>query len=538
MNNQKKRVYLFDTTLRDGAQTSGVDFSVEDKNRIARALDDFGIDYIEGGWPGANPTDDQFFGTPPEMKNSCFTAFGMTKKNGVSAANDPSLSAVINAGTPAVCIVGKSWDFHVDVALGIPRDDNLTNISESIGEICASDTAKEAMLDAEHFFDGYKANPEYALECLKSAHDAGARWIVLCDTNGGTLPHEIDKIVREVAQHIPSEKLGIHTHDDTGNAVANSIAAINAGCAMVQGTLNGLGERCGNANLITLMPILSLKMGLDIGKASDNLAELKSLSLLLDEILNRSPQDNAPFIGRRAFAHKGGLHVSAIAKDPASYEHINPELVGNTRDILVSDQAGRSNILARLKDIGLEDTDKKVVDKLIRTLKQKEAEGYSYDTAPASFEVLARRALGHVSDYFEVIRFSVKDERRYNAKGLLITASEAVVKIRIGAEEYHTVAEGNGPIHAIDLALRKALEPAYPVLKHISLQDFRVRILKQQDASAAMPRVKIESAGLVAGQHRYFTTIGVSTNIIEASFNALGDSFVWTLLKSDAKAVN
>ncbi len=529
----KERITIFDTTLRDGAQTQGVDFSAQDKAVIARALDAFGIDYIEGGWPGANPTDDQFFDAPPALSTSRFTAFGMTKKAGISAANDPSLSAVLNANTPAVCLVGKTWDFHVDVALGITRDENLGNIRDSIKAIAP----REALLDAEHFFDGYKANPAYAMECLKVAEDAGARWIVLCDTNGGTLPHEIEAIVGAVAAVIPPEKLGIHTHDDTGNAVANSIAAIRAGCRMVQGTLNGLGERCGNANLITLMPILALKMGYDIGKAGGNLHKLKKLSSMLDEILNRSPVDSAPFIGGRAFAHKGGLHVSAIAKDPTSYEHINPDLVGNARNILVSDQAGRSNVMARLADLGIDAiADKDGVTRLTTLIKDREADGYAYDGAEASFEVLANRELGHVPNFFEVIRFSVKDERRYNAKGLLVTASEATVKIRIGKTEHHTVAEGNGPVNAIDLALRKALEEAYPVLKDMSLMDYRVRILKQQDASAAMPRVKIESAGHVNGEYRVWSTIGVSTNIIEASFNALGDSFVWLLLKTGQKA--
>lgn len=532
------RIYIFDTTLRDGAQTSGVDFSAEDKVKIARALDDFGIDYIEGGWPGANTTDDIFFEKAPNFQNSKFTAFGMTKKSGVSAANDPSLSAVMNAGTPAICIVGKSWDFHVDVALGIPREENLRNIEDSIGAIAHGSIPREAMLDAEHFFDGYKANPDYALECLKAAEKGGARWIVLCDTNGGTLPHEITDIVNEVTKHIPAEKLGIHTHDDTGNAVANSIAAVQAGCRMVQGTLNGLGERCGNANLITLMPILALKMGYDIGKAGENLKNLRKLSFMLDEILNRAPQENAPFIGARAFAHKGGLHVSAIAKDPASYEHINPESVGNERLILVSDQAGRSNVIARLREIGINPPDGASVMNLTTILKEREADGYAYDGAAASFEILAHKEILTLPDYFQVVRFAVKDERRYNAKGLLVTQSEATVKIRIGKEEYYTVAEGNGPVHAIDTALRKALEPQYAILRDMALMDYRVRILKQQDATAAMPRVKIESAGHVNGSYEYWNTIGVSTNIIEASVNALCDSYVWLLLKSGIKSIS
>lgn len=528
----KDRIYLFDTTLRDGAQTQGVDFSVTDKANIAKALDDLGIDYIEGGWPGANPTDDRFFQSPPALRNSKFTAFGMTKRAGRSASNDPSLSAVINSKTDAVCLVGKSWDFQVDVALGITNDENLICISDSISY--AGESA-EALFDAEHFFDGYKANKDYALQCLKAANDAGARWLVLCDTNGGTLPHEITEIVTEVAKIIPPEKLGIHTHDDTGNAIANSLAAIEAGCRMVQGTLNGLGERCGNANLISLIPTLKLKMGYDIGLSDDDLKKLRPLSLLLDEILNRPADTSAPYVGDRAFVHKGGLHASAVRKNPECYEHVDPEIVGNRRTIAVSDQAGRSNILERLKDIDIEfDPKDDNIQRLVDIIKEHEADGYAYDSAAASFEVLVRKTLGSVPRYFRLERFSVTNERRYNIKGQLVTESEASVKIQVGDDLHHTVAEGNGPVNALDSALRKALEADYPDLGDVMLADYRVRILKPHKATAAVTRVLIESASRKDPDNRWWT-VGVSGNIIDASFNALRDSYFYTLLKNNIK---
>ena len=526
------RITLFDTTLRDGAQTAGVDFSAAEKVQIAQALDDFGISYIEGGWPGANPTDDQFFAKPPKLKQAKFTAFGMTKKAGRSAANDPGLSVVLNSPAQAFCLVGKSWDFHVEVALGISLDENLENISQSIE---AASKKGEALLDAEHFFDGYKKNKDYALKCLKAAHESGAEWIVLCDTNGGTLPHEIHDIVREVANDIPAEQLGIHTHNDTGNAVSNTLAAVQAGCHMVQGTLNGLGERCGNADLITLIPTLSLKMGHDIGITPEKITGLKKLSRSLDEVLNRSSDSSAPYVGDRAFSHKGGLHVSAINKAPESYEHIPPESVGNARSIIVSDQAGRSNILARLKDLNIEidPNDDKIKD-LVDLIKQREFEGYAYDTAEASFEVLIRRMLGQVPEFFRLEKFSVTDERRINAKGQMIAESEATVKLTLNGEKVHTVAEGNGPVNALDNALRKGLETLYPVLNDTTLSDYRVRILKPQDASAAMPRVLIESASRTKPEERW-RTVGVSTNIIEASYEALRDSYIFILMQEGHK---
>ena len=522
------RIYLFDTTLRDGAQTQGVDFTIVEKRAIARELDRIGIDYIEGGWPGANPTDDGFFGDPPKLETAKFTAFGMTRRAGRSVANDPGLSAVLNAETDAVCLVGKTWDFHVDVALGVPRDENLKSIGDSIAGVVKR--GREALFDCEHFFDGYKANPDYALACAKAAHEAGARWVVLCDTNGGTLPDEVERIVAEVAEHVPGDQLGIHAHNDTENAVANTLAGVRAGARQVQGTLNGLGERCGNANLVSVIPTLMLKMGFETGLSSDGLAQLTHLSRWFDEHLNRPPSRHSAYVGESAFAHKGGLHASAVQKDPSTYEHIDPELVGNHRQIVVSDQSGRANILARLTELGMEfDPGDPQVGKLVGLVKQRDYEGYAYDAAGASFELLARRMLGQVPDYFELLRFSVTDERRHNARGKLVTESEASVKVRVGNDVRHTVAEGNGPVNAIDIALRKALEPSYPVLKDMQLVDYRVRILHASDASGAMPRVLIESAN---GDGERWSTVGVSTNIIDASFNALGDSMTYKLFHS------
>ncbi|MDP7143533.1 MAG: citramalate synthase [Alphaproteobacteria bacterium] len=524
----KRRIYLYDTTLRDGAQTHGVDFSVTEKRKIAEALDDLGIDYIEGGFPGANPTDDRFFNELPSLQTSHMTAFGMTRRADRSTSNDPALSAVLNSDAKHYCLVGKSSAFHVKVALGISNDDNLDSIGDSIAA-CAK--SGEAMFDAEHFFDGYKENKDYALACIKAAYDNGARWVVLCDTNGGTLPHEVEEIVSEAAKHVPPDHLGIHTHDDTGNAIANSLAALKAGCCMVQGTLNGLGERCGNANLISLIPTLMLKMDYDIGLQQDDLKKLPAVSRMLDEILNRPSDTSAPYVGERAFIHKGGLHASAMQKDSSSYEHIAPEVVGNKRLIVVSDQAGRSNILARFAEIGI-DVDPKdpSVQTLVDLVKDQEYMGYAYDSAEASFEVLARKALGTIPRYFSLKRFSVTDERRYNAEGNLVTESEASIKVKIGSDVLHTVSEGNGPVNALDRALRKALIEHYPLIENLYLSDYRVRILMPQDATAAVTRVLIES-GTKEDMGRKWSTVGVSGNIIDASYNALRDSYIYYLMK-------
>ena len=525
-----RRVYLFDSTLRDGAQTQGVDFTVPDKGAIARALDKLGIDYVEGGWPGANPTDDAFFADPPAFRSSRFVAFGMTRRPGRSADNDPGLAALVNSKADAVCMVGKTWDFHVDVALEIPRAENVAMIAESVAH--AATRKGEVMFDAEHFFDGYKANPAYALECIEAAYKAGARWVVLCDTNGGTLPQEIARIVGDVCERIPGSHVGIHCHNDTENAVANSLAALHAGARQVQGTINGLGERCGNANLISLIASLKLKTDFDIGLDDHALSQLTHVSRLLDERLNRQPARNAAYVGESAFAHKGGLHVSAVAKDPRTYEHIDPALVGNRRHIVVSDQAGRANILARLAEIGLElDPKDPQVNKLVEEVKAREFEGFAYDGAEASFELLARRARGEVPSYFSLNRFRIMDDRRWNAKGELVTESEATVTLEVAGQAKMEVADGNGPVNALDTALRKALVPVYPQLEDMRLVDYKVRILTPQAGTRAVTRVMIESAD---ANGRRWTTIGVSTNIIDASFNALHDGITWKLFQDGA----
>jgi 2-isopropylmalate synthase len=526
-----KRVYLYDSTLRDGAQTQGIDFSPADKAAIALELDRLGIDYVEGGWPGANPTDDRFFADAPVLKRSRLAAFGMTRRSGRSAANDPGLTAVFAAKTPIVCLVGKTWDFHVDVALGVSLDENLAMIRDSVA--LAAERAEEAIFDAEHFFDGYKANPNFALACVKAAHEAGARWVVLCDTNGGTLPDEIERIVTEVMAHVPGDHLGIHCHNDTENAVANSLAAVRAGVRQVQGTLNGLGERCGNANLISIIPSLVLKMGYETGLTDSDLKRLTHVSRVLDERLNRIPARGAAYVGESAFAHKGGLHVSAIEKNPRTYEHIEPDLVGNVRHIVVSDQAGRSNVLARFREIGIDidPTDAKV-QRLLDEVKQREHDGYAYDGAEASFELLARRALNGVPEYFKLTSFRIMDERRWNARGRLVTISEAVIKLDVGNEHYMTVAEGNGPVNALDNALRKALVPVYPQLEDLRLVDYKVRILTPGGGTGAVTRVMIESAD---SHGNHWSTVGVSANVIDASFNALHDSLTWKLYRDGAR---
>ncbi len=528
-----KRVYLYDCTLRDGAQTLGVDFSVLDKQVIARELDRIGIDYIEGGWPGANPTDDAFFADLPKLERSRVTAFGMTRRSGRSASNDPGVVALMTTGARIVCLVGKTWDFQVEVALNAGLDENIQMISDSVR--VAAGRMEEVHFDAEHFFDGYKANRDYAINCLKAAYEAGARWIVLCDTNGGTLPHEIEEICRKVTEHVPGTSLGIHCHDDTGNAVACSLAAVQAGARLIQGGLNGLGERCGNANLVTLIPSLMLKMGYETGISPNDLTKLTHLSRMFDENLNRAPNRSAPYVGEMAFAHKGGLHASAVEKDPRCYEHIAPELVGNRRHIVVSDQAGRSSILARLRDLGIDvpADDPKLVD-LLGTVKERALDGYAYDGAEASFELLARRVLGEVPEYFRLTSFRVIDERRWNAKGELITLSEATIKLEMNGAPYMAVAEGNGPVNALDAGLRKVLIPLYPELEDLRLVDYKVRILTPTDGTRAITRVMIESAD---GQGEVWSTVGVSGNVIDASFNALNDSIVYKLFRDGATAV-
>jgi len=521
------RVYIYDSTLRDGAQTEGIDFTSADKAAVAHELDQLGIDYIEGGWPGANPTDDTFFAEPPKFHQAQLTAFGMTRRSGVSATEDPGLARLISAGTRVITLVGKTWDFHVRTALGVELDENLRMIDESIRYLTTQ--VDEVLFDAEHLFDGYKSDPDYTLACLQTAYDAGARWLVLCDTNGGTLPKEVETIVGKVIERIPGDHLGIHCHNDTGNAVANSLLAVQAGVRQVQGTLNGLGERCGNANLIAVIPSLVLKMGFSTGTDTNELTRLTHVSRLLDERLNRSPERNAAYVGESAFAHKGGLHVSAVEKDPRCYEHVVPELVGNRRHIVVSDQAGRSNILARLREIGLEiDPRDPQIGALVDLVKEREFDGYSYDGAEASFELLARSALGEVPEYFRLNSFRVIDERRWNANDDLITLSEATVKLEVAGKQYMAVAEGNGPVNALDAALRKVLTPTYPELGQLRLIDYKVRILTPGQGTGAVTRVMIESSD---GHTDHWSTVGVSTNVIDASFNALNDSITYLLLR-------
>jgi len=528
----RERVYLYDTTLRDGAQTQGVDFSVEDKRTIALALDSLGLDYVEGGWPGANPTDTAFFNDAPTLARARFTAFGMTKRSGRSAGNDPGLAALLSTKAPALCLVGKSWDFQVDVALEIPRGENLDNISESIAHVVAR--KREALFDAEHFFDGYTANPDYAFAALKAAFDAGARWLVLCDTNGGTLPEDAYRIVSEVKSRLPGANFGIHAHNDTEQAVAVSLAALRGGARQIQGTLNGLGERCGNANLCSILATLMLKgaysQKYETGVTAEALTRLTPTSRLLDEILNRAPDRHAAYVGPSAFAHKGGLHVSAVQKNPATYEHVPPERIGNQRHILVSDQAGRSNITARLALLGIEVApDDKRIGRLLEDVKAREFLGYAYDGAEASFELLARRALGQVPNYFQVESFRVIVERRHNAVGELVTISEAVVKLNVRGETFHNVGTGNGPVNALDSALRKDLGHYSSYLQDLRLVDYKVRILT--GGTEAVTRVMIESAD--AHGHRW-STVGVSENIVDASFEALSDSICYKLYRAAA----
>ncbi|HAC33749.1 MAG TPA: citramalate synthase [Gammaproteobacteria bacterium] len=519
------RVYLYDSTLRDGQQTQGVDFTSGDKIAISCQLDLLGVDYVEGGWPGANPADDQFFGQLPDLQTARFAAFGMTRRPGRSAEEDAGLAALLACDTPVICLVGKSWDFHVRVALRTTEQENLAMIGDSI-RYCV-DQGREAVYDAEHFFDGYKANPEFALSCLHTALDAGARWAVLCDTNGGTLPDEVAAISAEVCEKLPGSRLGIHCHNDTGNAVANSLAAVNAGVRQVQGTLNGLGERCGNANLVTLLPLLMLRLGFETGVDEAGLKNLVSTSHLVDERLNRNSDRHAPFVGANAFAHKGGLHVSAVQKDPRSYEHIDPELVGNRRKILVSDQAGRANVLVRLAELGIEvEASDRRVDELVAQIKQREHLGFAYDGASASFEMLARRALGQWQDHFTLQSFRVTDERRTSADGTVENLSEATMKVQVDGVLHMTVAEGNGPVNALDNALRKALLPAYPQLLDMQLVDYKVRILESSSGTAAVTRVMVESAD-AAG--RRWSTVGASGNVIEASYQALFDAVNYKL---------
>ncbi|HEY0125240.1 MAG TPA: citramalate synthase [Rhizobium sp.] len=526
----REKIYLFDTTLRDGQQTPGIDFSVEDKISIATMLDEFGLDYVEGGYPGANPTDTAFF-NEKRTQTAAFVAFGMTKRAGVSASNDPGLASLLQAKADAICFVAKSWDYHVKVALGCSNEENLESIAESVR--AAVGAGKEALVDCEHFFDGYKANPTYALACAKTAYEAGARWVVLCDTNGGTQPPEVRAIVEAViAEGVPGHCLGIHAHNDTGQAVANSLAAVEAGVRQIQGTLNGIGERCGNANLITLIPTLALKRTyserFETTIDGERLLGLTRLSHAFDELLNRSPDHQAPYVGASAFATKAGIHASALLKDPRTYEHVPPESVGNFRKVMVSDQGGKSNFINALKRRGIEvGKDDPKLDRLIQIVKEREATGYAYEGADASFELLARRTLGTIPDFFAVDGFRVMVERRFDSHGRVKTVSEAVVKIIIDGQTIMSVAEGDGPVNALDLALRKDFGKYQHEIDDLELADFKVRILN--GGTGAVTRVLIESTD--SDGVRWWT-VGVSENIIDASFQALMDSVIYKLMKN------
>ena len=536
----KERLYIFDTTLRDGQQTHGVAFSVEEKLRITEALTKLGVDYIEGGWPGANPTDSEYFTSVLENPDSSkITAFGMTKREGRSVENDDVLNAVINSGAPNICLVGKANDFHVKEALGISLESNISNIEASITHLKTS--GKHAIFDAEHFFDGYKSDKDYALKTIFTALDAGARWVVLCDTNGGTLPDEISSIVSKVIEYgFPGKNLGIHAHNDTDNAVANSLAAVLAGARHIQGTINGLGERCGNANLISLIPSLLLKepfsSQFSINISKKKLEEVTKVSRLVDEILNRVPIRSAPYVGSSAFTHKAGLHASAIVKNPKTYEHIQPDLVGNQRFIPMSNQAGISNLKKRLIDCGIsfsEHDDK--LSEILRVIKEKEDQGYSYDVANASFELLALEILGEMPSYFTVKRYRVGVERRKNKYNKSISLSEAVVVVEIDGVKKLSVSEsldefGNdrGPVNALAGALVKDLGKYQNIISDMKLVDYKVRITA--GGTEAVTRVLIDSED---SRGNRWSTIGVSANIVDASFQALLDAMNWKILKSE-----
>jgi len=526
MTVDNRRVQLYDTTLRDGAQTAGIHFSAEDKKRIAHQLAEFGIDWIEGGWPGASPTDNQFFELMRDRawSHSRLVAFGCTARPSNSISEDKGLHALINSGADAVCIFGKSWDLHVTTGLGITLEENLHLVQTSIALLKQS--MPTVMFDAEHFFDGYASNPEYAMQVLAAAAAGGADTLILCDTNGGSLPNQISSIIQEVVTQYPHLPIGIHAHNDSEMAVANSIAAVCSGVSHIQGTINGIGERCGNANLISLIPTLSLKLNIDCGIKQEQLKQLKSLSYFVNEMANRLPWLHQPYIGENAFAHKGGIHVSAIRKERSLYEHINPALVGNTQKVLISDQAGRSNILSKLQELEPEaglDANDPIVAEAVQRIKELEATGYAFEGADASFQLLLRRAMGRFKRHFELIRFRVYDEKRGHHDA---PESEATVQLKVGDRLLHTAAVGNGPVNAMDKAIRAALTDVYPNLKPMRLSDFKVRVLSTKEATEAAVRVLIESTDGITK----WSTVGVSTDVLEAAYRALNDAIEYKLL--------
>ncbi|WP_308915141.1 citramalate synthase [Jannaschia sp. LMIT008] len=531
-----ERLTIYDTTLRDGQQTQGVQFTAAEKHGIAAMLDTLGVDHIEGGWPGANPTDSEFFASPPRT-SATLVAFGMTKRAGRSASNDDVLAAVLDAGTPSVCLVGKAHIRHVETALSITPAENLENIERSIAHVVAQ--GREAIFDAEHFFDGYQADSTHAVAAVEAALDAGARWAVLCDTNGGTMPARIGDVVNAlISRGIPGDRLGIHTHDDTGQAVAGTLAAIDAGARHLQGTLNGLGERCGNANLVTLIPTLVSKPYWNerfaTGTSPDALRGILKVSRRLDEILNRVPRREAAYVGASAFAHKAGLHASAVLKDPGLYEHVTPETVGNARIVPMSNQAGLSNLRARLADAGLTGTDAQL-QKLLGRVKDREDAGYTYDGAQASFENLARRHLDAMPSFFEVKRYRVTVERRKNRRDAMVSLSEAVVVVKLDGEKRMSVSDSMeagadaGPVNALSKALTKDLGRYQPLIADMRLTDFRVRIM--QGGTEAVTRVIIDHEDAAGNR---WSTVGVSPNIVDASFEALLDAIEWKLCRDAA----
>ncbi|HIP69895.1 MAG TPA: citramalate synthase [Anaerolineae bacterium] len=515
------KIFLYDTTLRDGTQREGISLSLDDKLKITQKLDEFGIDYIEGGWPGSNPKDVEYFQRVAslDLQHAKVTAFGSTRRKGVSPEEDANLKLLIDANTPVITLVGKSWDLHVRDVLTTTMEENLAMIGESVAYCKSFD--KEVIYDAEHFFDGYKANPEYAVATLKAAAVNGADSVVLCDTNGGTLPWEIEEIFTAVTQSLgPHVAVGIHTHDDGECAVANTLAAVRAGAIQVQGTINGYGERVANANLCSIIPDLQLKMGYKC-VSDEQLRKLTQLSRYVAEVANLEHDDHQPYVGGSAFAHKGGIHVAAMLKNPLSYQHIEPELVGNRQRSVVSELSGRGNLVDKARQFGL-NTESLNLPAVLSQIKELEAQGFTFEGAEASIELMLRRTHPAYVPPFEVIDYSVNVQQR-RGRGL---NAEAIVKVRVGPKRMHTVAEGNGPVNALDTALRKALLDVYPQLSSIKLVDYKVRILDGDNATAATTRVLIDTRQGT----RQWSTVGASTNIIEASWQALADSMEYALL--------
>ncbi len=524
------KIKIYDTTLRDGTQSEEINLSVQDKIRITRKLDNLGVHYVEGGWPGSNATDKEFFQEISNyaLKNCKISAFGSTHMNRLKAEDDPNLAALIESGAKVISIFGKTWDFHATNALGVTLERNIELISNSVSYLRPH--VEELFFDAEHFFDGFKANPKFTISCLKAAHEAGADVLVLCDTNGGSMPDFVTEACKAVLEQIPGCSIGIHAHNDCELAVANSLAAVQEGAVQIQGTMNGYGERCGNANLCSIIPNLELKLGYEtIGK--ENLINLKSASTYITEIANLRPFLRQPFVGQAAFAHKGGIHVSAVLKDSTSYEHIDPLLVGNDRRVLLSDLSGKSNVLYKAKQYGYDlDKNDPAVQTILADIKERETIGFEYSAAEASFELLFFKAMGWSKRYFEFINFFVVDAKRKEDKEPF---SEATVIVKVHGQENHTAASGDGPVNALDKALRKALEPFYPSLRNVRLQDFKVRVLsgavRQAAGTSSNVRLLIESTD---GKNQW-TTMGVSHNIIEASWQALVDSINYKLFKDD-----